>query len=101
MALPQAIEETDAGTVPDRAVLMMRDRPLEIRGLVRDWPRVRLAQTSDTAFAERLAALGNGTPVDKSLCSSSGPRVAASPHPSEPPEWSALKGIRTIRCVPT
>jgi Cupin-like domain len=67
MAPTQAIEETDAGAVPDRAALMALDRPLVIRGLARDWPLVRLAQGSDTAFAEGLAALDNGAPVDTLL----------------------------------
>ena len=66
-ATPQAIEETDAGALPDQATLMARDRPLVIRGLVRHWPLVKLARTSDTAFAERLAALDSGTPVDTLL----------------------------------
>lgn len=39
------------------------DRPLVIRGLVRDWPIVKLALQSDTAFAQRLAELDNGTDV--------------------------------------
>jgi len=62
--VPRAIEEIDAGVAPDRAALMARDRPLVIRGLVRDWPLVGLAKTSDTAFAEKLAALDSGAPVD-------------------------------------
>jgi hypothetical protein len=41
-----------------------RDRPLVIRGLVRDWPIVKLARQSDTAFAERLAELDGGADVD-------------------------------------
>jgi hypothetical protein len=44
-----------------------RDRPLVIRGLVRDWPLVTLARESDTAFARRLCELDNGTPVDTLL----------------------------------
>ncbi|MGN2244422.1 cupin-like domain-containing protein [Frateuria sp. GZRR33] len=67
MAAPQAIEQTGAGAALDRAALMSRGRPLVIRGLVRDWPLVRLAGTSDTAFAERLAALDSGQPVDTLL----------------------------------
>jgi hypothetical protein len=38
-------------------------RPLVIRGLVRDWPIVKLALQSDTAFAQRLAELDNGADV--------------------------------------
>lgn len=43
------------------------DRPLIIRGLVREWPVVKLARESDTAFARRLSELDNGTPVDTLL----------------------------------
>jgi hypothetical protein len=42
-------------------------RPLVIRGLVREWPIVKLARESDTAFARRLSELDNGTPVDTLL----------------------------------
>lgn len=49
------------------ADLVGRERPLVIRGLVRDWPIVQLARQSDTAFAQRLAELDNGTPVDTLL----------------------------------
>jgi hypothetical protein len=38
-------------------------RPLVIRGLVRDWPIVKLALRSATAFAQRLAELDSGTDV--------------------------------------
>lgn len=41
-----------------------RDRPLVIRGLVDDWPIVKLAKQSDTAFAKYLAAQDNDTPID-------------------------------------
>ena len=34
-----------------------------IRGLVRDWPIVKLALQSDSAFAQRLAQLDNGTDI--------------------------------------
>jgi hypothetical protein len=44
-----------------------RDRPLVIRGLAGDWPLVKLAGQSDTAFAKGLAALDNGTEVDALL----------------------------------
>jgi hypothetical protein len=43
--------------------IVRRDRPLVIRGLVRDWPVVKLAQQSDTAFAQRLAELDSGADV--------------------------------------
>ncbi|RYE67523.1 MAG: cupin-like domain-containing protein, partial [Oxalobacteraceae bacterium] len=38
--------------------------PLVIRGLCRDWPLVREACRSQGAFAQALAALDAGTPVD-------------------------------------
>ncbi|MGH8126430.1 MAG: cupin-like domain-containing protein, partial [Rhodanobacteraceae bacterium] len=47
----------------DVAALVEDARPLVIRGLVRDWPIVRLARQSDTAFAQRLAELDNGADV--------------------------------------
>jgi hypothetical protein len=40
------------------------DRPLVIRGLCRDWPLVRLARESDTAFAKGLAAFDSGVDAD-------------------------------------
>lgn len=62
---PAAMEEVrvDASHPFDPNVLVDRDRPLAIRGLVRDWPIVQLALQSDTAFAQRLAELDNGTDV--------------------------------------
>lgn len=39
-------------------------RPLVIRGLCRDWPLVRAARESHSAFAQALAALDNGASVD-------------------------------------
>jgi hypothetical protein len=66
MALP--IEEfqgsVSAITIDDFAG---RHRPVVFRGQVRDWPLVELARESDTAFARRLSALDNGTPVDTLL----------------------------------
>jgi hypothetical protein len=47
----------------DLAAAMEAGRPLVIRGLVRDWPIVKLALQSDTAFAQRLAELDNGADV--------------------------------------
>ena len=62
---PAAIEEYHAGG--DRPFdlddVLRCGRPLVIRGLVRDWPIVKLAQQSDTAFAQRLAELDNGADV--------------------------------------
>lgn len=46
------------------ATLIARDRPLVIRGLAREWPLVRNALASATAFAKALAAMDNGTDVD-------------------------------------
>ncbi|TAN08003.1 MAG: cupin-like domain-containing protein [Rhodanobacteraceae bacterium] len=47
----------------DIAAAIASAKPLVIRGLVRDWPIVKLALQSDTAFAQRLAELDNGTDV--------------------------------------
>lgn len=44
----------------DLAAVVANGKPLVIRGLVRDWPLVKLARQSDTAFAQRLAQLDNG-----------------------------------------
>src|SRR5579875_2108860 len=48
----------------DAAGAIAQARPLVIRGLVRDWPIVKLARQSDTAFAQRLAELDSGADVD-------------------------------------
>jgi hypothetical protein len=47
----------------DLAAVVARGRPLVIRGLVRDWPIVKLALQSDTAFAQRLAELDSGADI--------------------------------------
>jgi len=47
----------------DLAAAVARGKPLAIRGLVRDWPIVKLALQSDTAFAQRLAELDSGVDV--------------------------------------
>jgi hypothetical protein len=61
---PTAIEEFAGDSRGfDAAEAIARARPLVIRGLVRDWPMVKLALQSDTAFAQRLAELDNGTEV--------------------------------------
>ena len=39
-------------------------QPLVIRGLCREWPLVRAARRSQTDFAQALAALDSGVPVD-------------------------------------
>lgn len=60
-----AIEEiAAAGRTLDPAVLMRRDRPLVIRGLVRNWPLVQHALESDSAFARALAKHDTGQPVN-------------------------------------
>jgi hypothetical protein len=65
---PAAIEEyADTGLPIELGDIVGRDRPLVIRGLCRDWPLVKLAAQSDTAFAQGLAALDNGTEVDALL----------------------------------
>jgi hypothetical protein len=56
------IGECDARAF-DLDAAVARGKPLVIRGLVRDWPIVKLALQSDTAFAQRLAELDNGTDV--------------------------------------
>ena len=68
---PAAIEEyrVDASRPFDPRILLDRERPLAIRGLVRDWPIVKLALQSDTAFAQRLAELDNGTDVSTLMVS--------------------------------
>ena len=65
---PAAIEEhADTGRPIELGDIVGFDRPLVIRGLCRDWPLVELAAQSDTAFAQGLAALDNGTEVDALL----------------------------------
>jgi hypothetical protein len=62
---PAGIEECHADGAAAFRVddIVKRDRPLVIRGLVRDWPVVKLARQSDTAFAQRLAELDSGADV--------------------------------------
>ncbi|HET7931432.1 MAG TPA: cupin-like domain-containing protein [Rhodanobacteraceae bacterium] len=47
----------------DIAAAVAHGQPQVIRGLVRDWPIVKLARESETAFAQRLAELDNGADV--------------------------------------
>ena len=47
----------------DLAAVVERGQPLVIRSLVREWPIVKLALQSDTAFAQRLGELDNGADV--------------------------------------
>lgn len=65
MPVPTAIDEYRAtdGRPFGLEDVVGRDRPLVIRGLVREWPMVKLALQSDTAFAQKLAELDNGTDV--------------------------------------
>jgi hypothetical protein len=66
--VPAAIEEHhDTGQPIALADLVGRERPLVIRGLCRDWPMVAWTRQSDTAFAQGLAALDNGSEVDALL----------------------------------
>lgn len=63
------IDETDASQWGDSqhgvlADAMAAARPLVLRGLCRDWPLVQEARRSPSAFAQALAALDAGTPVD-------------------------------------
>ena len=63
-----AIEEyRDTGQPIGLRDIVGREQPLVIRGLCRDWPLVKLANQSDTAFAKGLAALDNGSEVDALL----------------------------------
>jgi cupin-like protein len=66
--MPTAIAEI---SIADQPVVLhevlARAQPLVLRGLCRDWPLVRLARQSDTAFAQELARQDNGTPVDALL----------------------------------
>ncbi len=52
---------------PGLGDIIGRDRPLVICGLVGGWPLVKLAGQFDTAFADGLAALDNGTEVNALL----------------------------------
>jgi len=66
--MPGVIEEyRGAGQSLGLADLLDRARPLVIRGLCRDWPMVAWARQSDTAFAQGLARLDNGSEVDALL----------------------------------
>lgn len=47
----------------DLAAVVARGKPLVIRGLVRDWPLVKLARQSDSAFAKRLAEHDTGADI--------------------------------------
>lgn len=65
---PDAIEELRyTGQTIDLDDITGRGQPLVIRGLVKDWPVVRLARQSDSDFAKYLAKLDNGTAVDTLL----------------------------------
>ncbi|MEO9079872.1 MAG: cupin-like domain-containing protein [Rhodanobacter sp.] len=62
---PVAVEEYKfaAGHSFDLDEVISRGRPLVIRGLVSEWPLVKLAQQSDTVFARQLAAWDSGADV--------------------------------------
>lgn len=60
-----AIEEYHASGGPlSLGDITGHDRPLVLRGLCSDWPLVRLAGKSDTAFAQQLASWDNGAEVN-------------------------------------
>lgn len=63
---PKAIEEyhVEPGRPLTRELLMDRQSPLVIRGLVRDWPVVKWAMESDTAFAQGVAQWDSGGDVN-------------------------------------
>lgn len=66
--MPDSVEEFRVnGPGFSHQELAARDRPLVMRGACSDWPLVRAARESDTAFAVQLSALDNGTPVDTLL----------------------------------
>ncbi|MGB3461778.1 MAG: cupin-like domain-containing protein [Rhodanobacter lindaniclasticus] len=66
--MPGVIEEyRGAEQALELAGLVDRARPLVIRGLCRDWPMVAWSRQSDTAFAQGLAKLDNGSEVDALL----------------------------------
>ena len=67
--MSMSIAEHDAGQHVDAWKRPLADataaaRPLVLRGLCRDWPLVQQARRSPSAFAQSLAALDAGTPVD-------------------------------------
>ncbi len=69
-AMSVAIEEyLCAEAAPAMSGLVGLERPLILRGAVRDWPAVAWARESDTAFARGVAALDNGGEVDALLLS--------------------------------
>lgn len=66
--MPGVIKEyRGAEQALELAGLVDRARPLVIRGLCRDWPMVAWSRQSDTAFAQGLAKLDNGSEVDALL----------------------------------
>jgi hypothetical protein len=66
--MPAAIEELrPTGPAITLEGIVDGARPIVLRGLCRDWPLVKLALQSDTAFAQGLVAHDNGTPVDALL----------------------------------
>lgn len=66
--MPVPMEEFHYDGQPDALNTILRgERPVVIRGLVRHWPIVKAATTSDQAFASHLMALDNGSIVDALL----------------------------------
>ncbi len=66
--MPTPIVEIDfKKQAPTLASIVAAARPLVLRGVCSDWPLVKLARQSDTAFAQELARHDNGTPVDALL----------------------------------
>ncbi len=65
--MPTAIGELPLDSTNLLQQIVEGGRPRVLRGLCRDWPIVKLARQSDTAFAQGLLAHDNGTPVDALL----------------------------------
>ncbi|MBF6024599.1 cupin-like domain-containing protein [Lysobacter niastensis] len=78
--MPTAIGELPLDSTNLLQQIVEGGRPRVLRGLCRDWPIVKLARQSDTAFAQGLLAHDNGTPVDALLM---------------PPEAQGLVGYNT------
>lgn len=66
--MSSAIDEIHASSQAfDQAGLAGRGLPLVIRGLCSDWPVVKAARESDSAFARHLAGFDSGAEVDTLL----------------------------------
>ncbi|KAF1709782.1 transcription factor [Pseudoxanthomonas kalamensis DSM 18571] len=65
MTVVTPIEEFPADALPaDLDTLLAGARPCVLRGLCADWPLVQLARQDDSRFAQALAGLDSGEPVD-------------------------------------